>query len=169
VVRDLDGGHGLGEELSHWLALRALSLNAWFLADLLEARRPAVTAEIESWPTLWEECKTPIVDAYRFFQLDDRQPGSLPHCWQVTSDSLAARIATVVGAGKLILLKSITTDPATSWVAASHLGWVDPYFPRAICEPETGGRTRFEVQLINLRAWRPASTPSQIQTVAGRG
>src|SRR5262249_50947889 len=35
VVRDLDRLHRLGEEAAHWLALRALSVNARFLAALL--------------------------------------------------------------------------------------------------------------------------------------
>src|SRR2546430_770089 len=35
VVRDLDARHGLGQEKAHWLALRALTLNAHFLASLL--------------------------------------------------------------------------------------------------------------------------------------
>src|SRR5579862_134578 len=35
VIRDFDAVHSLGEERSHWLALRALALNAVCLADLL--------------------------------------------------------------------------------------------------------------------------------------
>src|SRR3954447_24129718 len=35
VVRDLDRCHGLGEAISHELALRSLTMNAWFLAALL--------------------------------------------------------------------------------------------------------------------------------------
>src|SRR4051794_12217769 len=41
AVRRLDNVHGLGEEASHWLALRALELNAQFLSHLLGA--PLVT------------------------------------------------------------------------------------------------------------------------------
>src|SRR5258708_1651031 len=35
AVRAYDHSHGLGEESAHWLALRALSLNAHLLAALL--------------------------------------------------------------------------------------------------------------------------------------
>jgi aspartokinase-like uncharacterized kinase len=35
VVRELDRRHALGEEASHWLALRALTVNAHFLQALL--------------------------------------------------------------------------------------------------------------------------------------
>src|SRR5437868_6532113 len=39
VIRDLDRRHSLGEEASHWLALRSLSLNAHVLAELLSPAR----------------------------------------------------------------------------------------------------------------------------------
>src|SRR5262249_28627381 len=35
VVRDLDRCHGLGEATAHDLAMRSLTLNAWFLAAVL--------------------------------------------------------------------------------------------------------------------------------------
>ena len=35
AVREFDNRHGLGEEKAHWLALRALALNASFLLGLL--------------------------------------------------------------------------------------------------------------------------------------
>src|SRR6185312_432391 len=35
LVRTLDRTHGLGEESSHWLALRALAINAALLAALV--------------------------------------------------------------------------------------------------------------------------------------
>ena len=45
VVRQLDRCHGLGEETSHWLALRALSLTAHLLASLLQPHRPIAVVE----------------------------------------------------------------------------------------------------------------------------
>src|SRR5437763_14345584 len=35
VIREFDRVHGLGEQVAHDLALRSLTLNAWFLAELL--------------------------------------------------------------------------------------------------------------------------------------
>jgi hypothetical protein len=58
---------------------------------------------------------------------------SLPSGWQVTSDSIAARVADVHGAG-LLLVKSRpppcpeSGDPLGMLAAA---GWVDDYFPEA--------------------------------------
>jgi hypothetical protein len=50
----------------------------------------------------------------------------------VTSDSIAARMAVVLGADRLILLKSIDMPSGTSWTEAAERGWVDRHFPRVI-------------------------------------
>src|SRR5262245_62868008 len=70
VVRAFDRVHHLGEEAAHWLALRAMSVNA----ALLESLAPGV----------------PVLDALAFARDDEGRPGRLPHCWAVTSDSVAA-------------------------------------------------------------------------------
>ena len=68
----------------------------------------------------------------------------LPHDWSVTSDSIAARLATAVGAAELVLLKSTRIAPGTSQAAAAATGLVDEYFPRAAC-------TVPRVRWVNLR------------------
>src|SRR5438445_13002990 len=55
VVRDLDRCHGLGEAISHDLALRSLTMNAWFLAALLS--RTAVGSIPVCNP-----CSSPLTD-----------------------------------------------------------------------------------------------------------
>jgi aspartokinase-like uncharacterized kinase len=130
VVRDLDRLHGLGEERAHWLALRALSLNAHFLASLLPG---AWVAESEcAWENVRDSGRPAILDAYRFAQADEGRPGSLPHTWSATSDSLAARVAIVTGARSLVLLKSTPISPNSSWEEASRLALVDPLFARLV-------------------------------------
>jgi hypothetical protein len=47
----------------------------------------------------------------------------------VTSDSLAARAAVVVGAERLILLKSVAIASDLDWTKAAALGIVDKHFP----------------------------------------
>jgi aspartokinase-like uncharacterized kinase len=147
LVRDLDRLHGLGEEASHWLALRALTLNAHFLAGLLPSGRAEVVEHPAASAAVWPAGRIPVLDGHRFADLDEGCPGCLPHCWSVTSDALAARAAIVAGASRLVLLKSVTFPPGLSWAEAGQRGLVDGYFATAI------GGTSIEVQAINFRTW----------------
>jgi aspartokinase-like uncharacterized kinase len=123
VVRDLDRVHDLGEERSHWLALRALTMNALFLQALLP------DFGIAAWPNITARA---IVDPYDFAAADEKNPEHLPHTWEVTSDSLAARAAQVLGARELLLLKSVSLADGMSWPAAAQAGIVDEYFSKAM-------------------------------------
>jgi aspartokinase-like uncharacterized kinase len=148
VVRELDRVHGLGEEASHWLALRALQLNASFLATVLP--RSVVVEDVEQRSTCWRQGRIPILDTYAFALADEGRPGCLPHTWEVTGDSLAARVAQVTGAGRLILLKSIPIPGGLSADAAADQGLVDEHFPSAV---EAAG-SAFAFQVVNFRKWR---------------
>jgi aspartokinase-like uncharacterized kinase len=129
VIRTLDRQHRLGEEAAHWLALRALSLNAAVLQALVPAAQ--VLDHWHHWPALCCRGVVPILDPWTFACADEAQPGHLPHSWDVTSDSLAARIAAVAGAYQLILLKSVTVPETMSWTDAGRCGYVDPFFAEA--------------------------------------
>lgn len=147
VIREFDHRHGLGDEASHWLALRALTLNAHCLALLLP--RAEVITDLLGLPMLWERGVLPILDAHAFARADEGRPGHLPHRWDVTSDSVAARIAQVATAAELCLLKSIDLPLGVSWPAAAELGLVDRYFPRVVA----GESGRLRVRVVNLRTW----------------
>jgi aspartokinase-like uncharacterized kinase len=126
AVRFVDQTYHLGEEAAHWLALQSLRLAADFLRYLLPD---------------WQNA---IVDMYRFAIEDEARPDHLPHIWDVTSDSLAARLARVVEAQHLILLKSV--DPGTDWLTN---GVVDEHFSSiATIAP-------FRIEVINFRSWQP--------------
>jgi aspartokinase-like uncharacterized kinase len=129
VVRNYDRLHALGEEVAHWLALSALTLNARFLASLLP--HAVVVPHPQACTALWLQKKTPVLDPYAFAQADEGQPGCLPHRWTVTSDSLAARVARVAGAGELILLKSVSLPTDIDWTEAGKRGLVDTHFAEA--------------------------------------
>jgi len=146
VIRDFDRRHGLGEERAHWLALRALALNAHFLQELLP--NAAVICSLPEAVACWERDVLPVLDAEAFCRADDRRPDGLPHSWSVTSDSIAARVAGVAGAGKLILLKSTDLPSGVDWRDASTRGLVDPLFGETIGEA-------LEVGWVNLRRWPP--------------
>lgn len=141
LVRGWDRTHALGEERSHWLALRAMQLNQSLIADLLpNARCVATRAEaLEAWSA----GAIPILDCVRFLRDEEAdlarhatlqqaiptqgalQP--LPHTWDVTSDSIAAWIAFRWPASELVLLKSRSL-PASSSLCES--GLVDAHFPK---------------------------------------
>ena len=136
AIRTLDSVHRLGEEAAHWLALRALSVNAQFLARLLpEAtvvpRPPRSTGATEVF----------ILDPFAFCQEDDRRMGALPHTWQVTSDSIAVRVATCAEAAELVLLKSVPPCLDGEWN-----GMVDDYFAEALRQAPA-----LRVRVINFR------------------
>ena len=139
AVRRLDRTHELGDEASHWLALRAVSLAAHFLAGLLPG------AEMVQVPG--QPFRLGVLDGFTFARKDDGFSGFLPHTWAATSDSLAARAAAVFRADRLVLLKSIDVPPGTDWAEAAGRGWVDSHFPTAARDFD--GRA----EVVNLRKW----------------
>jgi aspartokinase-like uncharacterized kinase len=151
AIRHLDRSHGLSAEASHWLALRAMSLNAHFLATLLQTENTVVSAALEEWPELWRSGRIPILDAYLFALADEAR--DLPHSWDVTSDSIAARVARVVGARRLVLLKSVTPPDGASCVDLERRGIVDRFFTQALARDRSCSRCNVEV--VNFREWSP--------------
>jgi 5-(aminomethyl)-3-furanmethanol phosphate kinase len=145
AVRDLDRVHGLGDDVSHRLAVWALSVAAEFLTHAVAqpaqqgggSRRSAARAS--SGP------RVRVLDCYRFVVDDESRPGRLPHSWDVTSDSIAARAAVVDDAERLVLLKSVDVPPGTPWDEAAKRGWVDPHFPKVVAG------AAFPVEVVNFR------------------
>jgi 5-(aminomethyl)-3-furanmethanol phosphate kinase len=125
AIRALDRTHQLGEGAAHWLAIEALSVNARFLQALL----PEVRLFGDFLPEVQGHLF--LLDALPFFQADEARHDHLPHRWQVTSDSLAARAATLLTARELILLKSVDWSGA-DWAEAGRAGVVDGYFADAM-------------------------------------
>jgi 5-(aminomethyl)-3-furanmethanol phosphate kinase len=140
AIRAFDRTHRLGEEASHWLAIQAMSVNARFLKALLP------DANLVGDVPVQENGQWYLLDALPFFQMDDSRPGHLPHRWQVTSDSLAVRAATLVNARELILLKSVDWL-GNDWAEASRAGVVDEYFAQALRQAPL-----LHVRVVNFRA-----------------
>ncbi len=149
VVRAFDQTHRLGEETAHWLALRALSLNAHFLAHLLPGG--VVCPAPAECLAAWEAGAVPVLDLIAFSLVDERSDPSncLAHSWAVTSDALAARVAVCTSASRLILFKSVDIPADLSWEEAGRRGLVDPAFAGVIRQAP-----RLEVQAVNLRDWQ---------------
>lgn len=140
AIRDLHRTHQFPETTAHWLALRSLTLAAHFLASLLPQSR--IVKGLLAARAVARRGEVPIMDALHFARGDELRPGRLPHTWDATSDSVAARIAVVIRAERLILLKS--ADPPPDWMRTA--GYVDPLFAATIVNAE------FPVEAINLRA-----------------
>ncbi len=145
AIRHLDRCHGLGEETSHWLALRALSVNAHFLASLLPSAD--LIGDVDELGRSWENNRLPVLDVHEFARGDEQRTGHLPHNWAVTSDAFAARAAVVLRASHLILLKSTTIPPGVDWMEAGRLGLVDALFAEVLRDAPADLRIR----TVNLR------------------
>lgn len=119
-LRTLDAAVPQPDELAHRLAIDALGLTARIVAAALGAPlsplpNPAGTAvlEVAAWLA------------------DDDEGGRLPVGWQVTSDSIAARVAMKTDRG-LLLAKSVAPPVDGADLAAlAAAGWIDGHFPQA--------------------------------------
>lgn len=112
ILRDWDVIHHLGEEVAHWLALRVMSINAEFVSALL-ANEPDAAPPVVVHPShLLGYHRVALLDTFAFCRADETDQEHLPHSWKATSDSVAARVARVARADRLILLKSC--DPGGS-------------------------------------------------------
>ena len=144
VIRAMDRLHGLGVAAAHRLAIQALGLNSHLLAALVP--RGAVAASPEQCRQLWHEGKTPVLDPAAFLLGHQGQDcDALPASWDVTSDSIAARLAESLGIAHLVLLKSCSAPAGSTipdWVSA---GLVDPWFGQ-VC------RRLSSVRLIDFRS-----------------
>lgn len=149
AIRTFDQIHRLGEEASHWLAIQALSLNARFLRTLL----PDGELVSELPDAQIAQHRIYLLDAFPFFDADEKRPDPFPHHWRVTSDSLAVRVAMHARARELILLKSSDWS-GHDWAQATHAGIVDGYFVEALKQAPASLRTR----IVNLRTWGPSGS-----------
>lgn len=127
-VRAMDRIHALGDMASHRLAIHSLDLSAQLLHSLLPGSTIVFgSEELEAS----DRQAVPILSPRRFLEeLDDPHDDRLPASWDVTTDSIAARIAVRLGAGRLVLLKSTALSEGTDREGAARLGLVDPLFPR---------------------------------------
>jgi aspartokinase-like uncharacterized kinase len=130
AVRDVDSRIGLGDDAAHWMAVLAMNQYAHLIAAKLGPSAALAEDLIDVSRTL-AAGRLPVLLPYRWMRAAD----PLPHAWEVTSDSIAAWIAGVSGAGRLVLVKPPIQN---GWqdqhgdrrAADRHL--VDAYFDRAL-------------------------------------
>lgn len=131
ALRRFDERHGLDVVAAHWLCIRAMVVTARTVAAVWPACQ--WLDRLADWSTVANSVAVAMVDPWQFVaEVEPHQPGTpLPCGWNVTSDSIAARLAEIVAARELVLLKSaLPGENATTELAAAE-GYVDPWFPRA--------------------------------------
>lgn len=145
-VRQLDRVQKLSTEISHHLGVCSMSLSARFVATLNEK-----FVRVESaWEltAAWENSQIPVLDIAK----DILDCPNLPASWDVTSDSIAAWVASHHAGSQLILLKSTDLSERTcTFQSAAEAGIVDRFFPFA-------SRWVNEIVWVNFRSSEPQMT-----------
>jgi 5-(aminomethyl)-3-furanmethanol phosphate kinase len=135
-VRLLDQRFQLDPRETHELAIRTMTIHARVLASQLGYAEPlSGLPEIQRWSASDSPVRFRVVDAESLLGHDQqsRHHEPLPCSWDVTSDSLAARIAHLLKASELVLLKSTLPEQqvVVDCAEAARSGFVDPYLARA--------------------------------------
>ena len=133
-LRRIDMQSLLHHDDAHWAAIMMMDANTQAIAHWLPS------AELtNSWSMVKDRMKSP---GATWFQTADflrhQEPNhsgrTLPIGWEVTSDSIAARVAVLLNA-RLTLLKSRTVEnPCNNkqWQQLAAEGIIDPFFPQIV-------------------------------------
>lgn len=117
TVRALDGQLSIGDDIAHWLAIRAMDAHAELasarLTDGMLVESPAAIH------MALDTDRIPVLAPSRW--LRERDP--LPHSWDVTSDSIAAWVAGELCSPRVVLLKA---------VGGTIISLADRWFPRVL-------------------------------------
>lgn len=128
AVRDWDRVHELRDEPAHDLALAAMDLSGLLLATLVPELR--LVRSVQQVQMAADDGVTGLLCADCFLKSAEAQGHEpLERSWRVTSDSIAAWTARVVGADELVLVKSTSLPVGLSLSEAARSGFVDEAFP----------------------------------------
>jgi aspartokinase-like uncharacterized kinase len=137
VIRAASELHHLNDEAAHWLSIRAMTINTHLMAALLPGTVPVLS--MESMLARRKELTLALLDAWAFVRDEDARLSQvpLPCSWDVTSDSIAARLASLASASELVLLKSSLPEGALNVHTLANTGYVDRYLPTAAATLQT--------------------------------
>ena len=156
AIRELDAIHHFASEFSHWLCVDLMSFTAKLVSELLGDQQIVSTpADLIAFQNqqFEESLKVACVQPTAYYTplIAKQQDCSLPESWDCTSDSIAAWLASSIGATDLVLLKSIETEFAADCDLSSESirllaerGVVDRVFPSACQQVRC-------IRIINLR------------------
>jgi probable H4MPT-linked C1 transfer pathway protein len=117
AVREADRRIGLSDDASHTMAILAMDQYAHLLASRLADA--VVTETADEIAGALASHRLPVLAPSRWVRTVD----PLPHSWDVTSDSIAAWVASAIGASQLVLIKP---------PGAQGARLTDPYFERVV-------------------------------------
>ena len=107
----------IGDDAAHWMAVLGMDQYAHVLTSRLPG---AVLVEQQAEVAAARQAgRLPVLAPYRWVRAAD----PLPHSWDITSDSIAAWIAGMLGARRIVLIKPAGGDPRKL---------VDPLFIRTL-------------------------------------
>ena len=133
AIRELHARSPLEDERAHWICVDIMDVTAGLLGAML----PELGA-IENYAELNRRVREPGVTLLKpsefVARIEPTRAGTrLPADWSVTGDSIAARLAIVLGADELVLVKSVPppivreNDDQLDALAAA--GYVDRFLP----------------------------------------
>lgn len=122
----------LSEEASHWLAVRAMTVTSRLLAKLLDVELVDQFDVVQQLATSGRATSC-VLDVEEFLRTrEPHLPGHrLPCDWTCTSDAIAARVAEVLNAGDMVLMKSVPYPAFMTLATAAAKGLIDSHFPQA--------------------------------------
>lgn len=100
TVRTFSETHPLSHTAAHWMAILGMDQFAFALAEQIP--RAKVVDDQLGIQRAWNEGRVPVLAPSRWLRAADE----LPHRWEVTSDSLSAYLAMLLGAERLVLIKA---------------------------------------------------------------
>ncbi len=130
LVRAETERYGLSESAAHWMAVLGMDAYGQVLLDLLGPHAdgdPAGEAVLSprAAGSAWLRSRIPVLLPYRLVRRED----PLPHGWEVTSDAIAAWVAVLTKAKRLVLVK-----PGES---AADAPPIDGYLLSRLASPRT--------------------------------
>ncbi len=127
AVRQWDQTHPLSASAAHGLAIRAMDFNRHLIETLLP--EAAAVADPHSAAAVWEQEGIAVLKVRDWLRAEEDHAETLPHSWDVTSDSIAAWAAIRWRAAGLLLLKSVDLPPhSPEGRSAGEPAFVDRYF-----------------------------------------
>ncbi len=134
AVREIDAATSLGDANAHWICVALMDATSRIVSALLPE---LTTVDRLSW--LLERTVQPGITLFSpqefMADIEPNSPGiHLPADWSVTSDTIAARLAIVLGADELVFIKAapppISESTREEWLRdLATIGYVDQFLP----------------------------------------